>query len=95
MAEQMKLVCEKTINGVTQVVLATTPVGNQGSYVKSIAGVGNPFWMWNAVTVPAGQRVVGCDFTNAPIVNSDAAVNNTAIAAITATPEDVLTFGPI
>ena len=95
MADQMKLVCEKTINGVTQVVLVTTPVGNQGSYVKSIAGVGNPFWMWNTVTVPPGERVVGCDFTNAPIVNADASINNAAIAAITVSPEDVLTFGPI
>ena len=87
--EPMKLVCNKTLNGVEILAVVTTANGNQGQYVKAIAGVGNPFWIWPSI--PAGQ-VIACDFTNAPIVNSDPAVNNALIAAITATPEEVLTY---
>ena len=91
----MKVVCEKTISGVTQLVVATTPTGNQGLYVKSIVGVGNPYWLWASISVPPGQKVVGCDFTAAPICSSDVAVNNADIAAITTTPDEVLTYGPV
>lgn len=87
--ETMKLVCNKTLNGVTFLAVVTTANGNQGLFVKAIAGVGNPFWIWPSV--PAG-KVIAADFTNAPIVNTDPAINNTAIAAITATPEEVLTY---
>lgn len=85
-----KLICEKTVNGVTAVRNITTPAtGNQGAYVKTIVGVGNPFWFWPSI--PAGV-VVGADFTNAPICSDDAAVNNQAIANITAEPADVLIY---
>lgn len=88
--ETMKLVCNKTLNGVTFLAIVTTANGNQGLYVKSIAGVGNPYWLFPSI---ANQKnVIGCDFTNAPIVDADPAVNNANIAAITATPEDVLVW---
>ncbi|MCQ1850373.1 hypothetical protein [Neorhizobium galegae] len=87
----MKLVCNITYGGVTSLRVVTTANGNQGLYVKAIAGVGNPFWIWP--TVPAG-KVIAADFTNAPIVDADPIVNNQRIAAITATPEDVLTYAP-
>ncbi len=93
--EMSKIVCEKTINGVTRTITATTPTGNQGLYVKSIVGIGNKFWLWPTISVPEGQKVVGADFTNAPTCSSDVAANNAAIAAITATPEEVLYFGPV
>lgn len=89
--EPMKLVCNKTLNGVTFLAVVTTANGNQGLYVKAIAGVGNPYWIWPSI--PAGT-VIAADFTNAPIVDTDPAVNNTNIAAITALPADVLTYAP-
>jgi hypothetical protein len=89
--EPMKLVCNKTLNGVTFLAVVTTANGNQGLYVKAIAGVGNPYWIWPSI--PAGT-VIAADFTNAPIVDTDPAVNNVNIAAITALPADVLTYAP-
>lgn len=86
--ETMRLVCNITIGGVSSLRVVTTANGNQGLYVKSIAGVGNPFWIWP--TVPNQKNVIAADFTNAPIVDNDPSVNNARIAAITATPEDVL-----
>lgn len=86
----MKLICEKTINGVTAVRSFTTPaIGNQGLFVKSIAGPGNPFWMWPSV--PSGV-IIGADFTDAPICTDNATTNNQLIAAITAAPEEVLIY---
>lgn len=84
----MIVVCEKTVAGVTAVRKITTPaVGNQGGFVRSVVGVGNPFWAWPAV---ANGPLSGADFTNAPICSSDINVNLASIAAITATPEEVL-----
>lgn len=79
------------IDGVpTETLFApTTPAGNQGLYVRSMAGVGNKFW-WFA-SIPAGQ-IASCDFTDAPTVSSDVAANNAAIAAITVSPTDVITY---
>ena len=93
----MKLICEKTIAGVTAVRSFTTPsTGDQGSYVKTIAGVGNPFFMWPSI--PPGT-LIGADFTDAPICNTSASVNNAAIAAMAypggsapINPSDVLVF---
>jgi hypothetical protein len=85
-----KLICEKTVNGVTAVRNITTPaVGNQGSYVKTIVGVGNPFWFFPSI--PAGI-LIGADFTNAPICSDDVAANNAAIASISVEPADVLVY---
>lgn len=86
----MKLICEKTINGVTAVRSFTTPaIGDQGVFVRSIAGPGNPFWMW--ASVPPGV-IIGADFTEAPICTDSPATNRQLIAAITATPEEVLVY---
>lgn len=90
MTSMPKLICEKTVNGVTAVRNITTPaVGNQGSYVRTIVGVGNPFWFFPSI--PAGI-LVGADFTGAPICSDDPAENNILIANITAAPEDVLIY---
>lgn len=89
-AKSMKLVCEMTINGQDVVkVLTTANTANQGSLVKIRPGVGKPFWMWNSI--PAGT-VIGADFTGAPVVSDDVAVNNANIQAITANPADVLIY---
>lgn len=90
--EPMKLVCNKTLNGVTFLAIVTTANGNQGQYVKSIAGVGNPFWLWPSI--PNQADVIACDFANSPIVDADPIVNNQRIAAITETPAEVLTWAP-
>lgn len=87
-----KLVCEVRINGEDVVKALTTATGiNVGNFVKTVPGVGKPFWYWPSI--PAGT-VIAADFTNAPIVSTDAAANNAAIAAITATPEEVLVYTP-
>lgn len=88
--EMGRLVCEVNIGGEDQLKVLTTASGiNVGNFVKSVPGVGKPFWYWPSI--PAG-KVIAADFTNAPIVTSDASVNNANIAAITATPGEVLTY---
>lgn len=87
-----KLICNKTVNGVDAVRNITTPAtGNQGAYVKTIVGVGNPFWFFPSI--PAGV-IIGADFADAPICSDDPAVNNAAIASISVAPEDVLIYQP-
>lgn len=89
-----KVLFEKTVNGNTVLVNATTPAGNQGAFVLQMVkgkSVDDKFWYWPSI--PAGQ-VIGCDFTNAPVIpdGATAADVNTIIAGITASPEDVLTY---
>ena len=52
-------------------------------------GVGKPFWAWSSVS--NAFYVIACDFTDAPIVGTPTQ-NIASIAAITATPEDVLVW---
>jgi hypothetical protein len=85
-----KLICEKTINGVTAVRNITTPaVGNQGSYVKTIVGAGNPFLLF---PIDHGRKRDRRRFHERPICSDDVAANNAAIASISANPADVLTY---
>lgn len=83
---------EVLIDGVMTLKLfnVTTPAGNQGQYVASLCS-GLPFW-WFA-TIPTG-KVIGCDFTGAPVATSSASSNNTLISAISVLPGDVLTYEP-
>lgn len=81
-----KLICEKTINGVTAVRSFTTASGDQGPIIKQIVGVGNPYWIWS--TIPTG-KVIGADFTNAPVCSSDNSVNTANAAPTLATPPSV------
>lgn len=91
-----KLVCEKTINGVTAVRVLTTVSGPQGAIIKQIVGPGNPYWIWNSI--PSGT-VIGADFTYAPVASADIAANNAAAAPLLADPpstdpSEVLVFAP-
>ena len=87
-----KLVCAVMVNGEEVTKVVTTAAGaNVGQLVKTLPGIGKPFWYWPSI--PAGV-VEAADFTEAPVVVSDIATNNAAIAAITAAPEDVLTYAP-
>lgn len=91
-----KLVCEKTLNGVTSVRVFTTAAGPQGTIIKQIVGAGNPFWIWNAI--PSGV-VIAADFTNAPVATGDVAQNNALAAPLLADPPSVdpatvLTYAP-
>lgn len=87
-----KIVCDKTIGGVTiPKILSTTP-GDQGLAVKILTDAGQPFWWWPSITVPAGKKLYAVDFTNAPIATDDPTTNQLLIDAIVATPEQVLTF---
>lgn len=90
MGDQMKLVCEIKISGVdTLVALTTAPNIDLGAFLKVKPGVGKPFFVWPSIPQP---NPTSCDFSNAPIVSSDTAANNAAIAAITIAPEGVLTW---
>ena len=89
MEAELKLICERPINGVDTLVVVTTAPGDQGLWVKVIVPAGKPYWIWDSI--PAGT-VIAADFTDAPIVSSDVATNNANIAAITADPADVLTY---
>ena len=86
-----RIVCMINVDGVDTLKVVTTPAGNQGAFCIGIVGVGNPFWYWDSI--PAGD-VIACDFTDAPICSASFVENNTAIAAITAEPADVLTYAP-
>lgn len=81
-----KLVCEKTLAGVTAVRVFTTVSGAQGAIIKQIVGVGNPFWIWN--TIPSGT-VIAADFTDAPVASADVATNNALAAPLLADPPSV------
>lgn len=84
-----KLVCEQTVNGEQVLRNITTAAGVVGTLVKTTPGVGKPFWYWP--TLPAG-KIIGADFTNAPIASEDAATNNAAAAGITTPADAVLIF---
>lgn len=88
----MKLVCPITINGVEQTKTLTTASGiDVGAFVKVKPGIGKPFLAFN--TLPGS--VIAADFDGAPIVNSDAPTNNTAISDMLSDPQpylDRLTF---
>lgn len=81
-----RLVCSKTLAGVTAVRVFTTVSGDQGPIIKQIVGVGNPYWIWNSI--PSG-KVIGADFTDAPIASADNAVNTANAAPLLATPPSV------
>ncbi len=87
--EVVKVVYEKVLAGQLRLVTATTPAGDQGLYVRSLVGPGNPFWAWPQI--PSG-RVIGCDFNNAPICSEDTNVNNQLIGSVTVDPLTVLTY---
>ena len=84
-----KIVCEIEINGEQVVKAVTTTPGTAKFMLRTVPGPGKPFWCWNSI--PAGQ-LIGADFTGAPLASADAEVNQTAIDAITATPQDTLIY---
>jgi hypothetical protein len=86
-----KLICEKELNGELILCNLTTVAGVVPTLVITTPGVGKPFWFWNSI--PVG-KIVACDFTNAPIASADVAENLAAMNAITAQPQDVLTYDP-
>lgn len=85
-----KLICEQNVNGEDILRSITTAAGVAPTLVKTVPGIGKPFWYWP--TIPAGT-LIGCDFTGAPLASADTAANAAAIAAITVQPADVLIFG--
>ncbi|PZA12476.1 hypothetical protein DNX69_10910 [Rhodopseudomonas palustris] len=78
------------INGEESLRVLTTAEGVVPRLVKKTPGVGKPYWYWPSI--PAGQ-VIAADFTDAPVATSDEAQNAADIAAITATPQEKLTYG--
>lgn len=93
-----KIVCMKTIGGVDQPRIITTTPGDQGRAVTLLTQQGQPYFWWPTIAVPAGQKLVGVDFTDAPIAYDEDLINNQWIESFVnsgITPEDVLTFAPI
>lgn len=78
-----KIICEKTLLGATGVKVFTTVAGDQGAIIKQMVGVGNPYWIFSSI--PPG-KVIGADFTTAPIASSDVATNNQNAAPLLASP---------
>lgn len=87
-----KLICTKLMNGEDTLLNISTVESVVPYLVKTTPGVGQPFWYWAAI--PPG-KVIACDFTNAPIATADPLANKALIDAITALPEDVLTYAPL
>ena len=86
-----KVVCEITYNGEQVVKSVTTFPGTAPYCVRTTPGPGKPYWYWESI--PAG-KIIGADFTGAPLATSDVKQNAEAMAAITAKPEDVLIYDP-
>lgn len=79
----MKLVCEIMVNGVaTAKILTTANNYDQGMLVKTLPGVGKPFYMFATLS----GTLLAADFDGAPIVSANIAENNAAIDAMLANP---------
>ncbi len=88
----MQIICYKQIQGQTVLAKITTVVADPGYLIRQLVGVGKPYWAWPSV--PVG-KVIGADFTNAPIASANIAENNAAYQNIInngPTPEDVLVY---
>jgi hypothetical protein len=59
--------------------------------VARYPGPGKPFWCWPSI--PPG-KVIGADFTNAPLATASPDQNLLLIQSITTKPEDVLRYAP-
>jgi hypothetical protein len=84
-----KVICEEIVEGETVLRSWTTTQGGAAVLVKTKPGLNKPYWCWPSV--PAGT-IIAADFTGAPLATSNTAENAAAIAAITATPEEKLTY---
>lgn len=84
-----KLIYPETVGGVDYIRSWTCVPGTEGTIVKTRPGVGKPFWVWPSI--PTGQ-IIAVDMTDAPLATANASTNNESIAAITATPEEKLTY---
>lgn len=89
--DMAKVFYEETVDGETVLRNYTTTDGALPFAVRVRPGVGFQFWTWPSVNNVAG--VIGCDFTGAPVAGTPEE-NQERIAAITATPEDVLIWAP-
>lgn len=89
-----KVFFEKEVQGEMRLLNVTTPSGGlnvQAYYVKAMVPNGAPFW-WFA-TIPVG-KIVGCDFTSAPLKATTTAEIMGQIEAIDADPAVVLSYDP-
>lgn len=87
-----KVFYEETVNGETVLRNYTTTAQALPFALPVRPGAGKKFWTWPAVSNVPG--VIACDFTDAPVVGTPTQ-NVASIAAITATPEDVLIWQPV
>ena len=92
-----KLIYETIRNGETvNANITTNPSANVGLAVITRVGLGKPFWFFPSIppNPNALTHVMEVDYSLAPIVVDDAAVNNANIAAITTAAEDVISYVP-
>jgi hypothetical protein len=92
-----KLIYETLQNGETiNKLITTNPALNVGNSVITRPGLGKPFWFFPSIPTNPDpiNMVMVVDYSLAPIVDSSAAVNNTAIAAITVDAADVISYEP-
>jgi hypothetical protein len=87
----MKVLTEEVVNGELTFRNYTTTIQYAPFLLVTHPGPGRAFWAFSAV--PDG-KIIGADFTNAPLATSNATQNLALINAITAKPEDVLIYQP-
>jgi hypothetical protein len=85
---------DEELDSTGQLVLrcwTSATINSAAILVTKRPGPGKPFWSWPSV--PSG-RVIGADFSEAPLATADPDENLRLIQAITAKPEDVLEYAP-
>ena len=83
----MKLVCEIMVSGqMTAKILTTANNMDQGQLVKTLPGVGKPYYMFATLS----GTLLAVDFDGAPVVSADVAENNANIQMMLDDPSTYL-----
>lgn len=85
-----KIVSEVLVGGVDKIKIITS-TGNmnaQGANIRILTQAGKPFYIWPSLTVPAGKKLIGADFSLAPIATDDDVENQSLADAFVASNID-------
>jgi hypothetical protein len=71
----------------TPYLTAVASSADLGTMLLTIANVGDPFWVFASLpSAILDANDIGANFTNAPLVNSDAQTNRNNVAGLLASP---------
>jgi hypothetical protein len=87
----MKVLTEEIVNGELTFRNYTTTTQMAPFLLVNHPGPGRPFWAFNSV--PPG-KIIGADFTNAPLATASPDENLALINGITTNPADVIVYAP-